>query len=62
MIIAVDGPSASGKTRLGKNLSNVLGIKFIDSGKLYRIVAYLYKLENGNLKKFLKSKKLGWDF
>lgn len=59
MIIAVDGPSASGKTRLGKNLSSVLGIKFIDSGKLYRIVAYLYKLENGNLKKFLKSKK--WD-
>lgn len=59
MIIAVDGPSASGKTRLGKNLSNVLGIKFIDSGKLYRIVAYLYKLENGNLKKFLKSKN--WD-
>lgn len=56
MIIAVDGPSASGKTRLGKNLSSVLGIKFIDSGKLYRIVAYLYKVENGDLKKFLKSK------
>lgn len=56
MIIAVDGPSASGKTRLGKNLSSALGIKFIDSGKLYRIVAFLYKLENGDLKKFLKSK------
>lgn len=56
MIIAVDGPSASGKTRLGKNLSSVLGIKFIDSGKLYRIVAYLYKVENGDIKKFLKSK------
>lgn len=56
MIIAVDGPSASGKTRLGKNLSSYLGIKFIDSGRLYRIIAYFYKLENGNLKKFLKSK------
>lgn len=56
MIIAVDGPSASGKTRLGKNLSNALGIRFIDSGKLYRIVAYLYQKENGNLNKFLKSK------
>ncbi|MCX8095498.1 MAG: (d)CMP kinase [Caldisericia bacterium] len=56
MIIAVDGPSASGKTRLGKNLSNILGIKFIDSGRLYRIVAYLFKSENGNLKKFLRSK------
>ncbi len=56
MIIAIDGPSASGKTRLGKNLSNALGIRFIDSGKLYRIVAYLYMKENGNINKFLKSK------
>lgn len=56
MIIAIDGPSASGKTRLGKNLSEVLGIRFIDSGRLYRIIAYLYNIEKGNLKKFLKSK------
>lgn len=56
MIIAIDGPTASGKTRLGKNLSSILGIKFIDSGNLYRIIAYFYKNEGGDLNKFLKSK------
>ncbi len=57
MIIAIDGPSASGKSRLGKNLSKKLNIKFIDSGKLYRIIAYLYMKEGkGEIESFLKSK------
>jgi len=57
MIIAIDGPSASGKSRLGKNLSKKLNIKFIDSGKLYRIIAYLYIKEGkGEIGSFLKSK------
>ena len=59
MIIAIDGPTASGKSRLGKNLSEKLKIDFVDSGKLYRIIAYLYKNSNGNLNEFLKSKN--WD-
>lgn len=59
MIIAIDGPTASGKSRLGKNLSKELNIEFIDSGKLYRIIAYLYKSSNNNLNNFLKSKD--WD-
>lgn len=59
MIIAIDGPTASGKSRLGKNLSDKLKIDFVDSGKLYRIIAYLYKNSNSNLNKFLKSKN--WD-
>jgi len=44
---------------LGKNLSDKLKIDFVDSGKLYRIIAYLYKNSNSNLNKFLKSKN--WD-
>lgn len=59
MIIAIDGPTASGKSRLGKNLSDKLKIDFVDSGKLYRIIAYLYKNSNNNLNNFLKSKN--WD-
>lgn len=59
MIIAIDGPTASGKSRLGKNLSEKLKIDFIDSGKLYRIIAYLYKNSNNNLNIFLKSRD--WD-
>jgi len=59
LIIAIDGPTASGKSRLGKNLSDKLKIDFVDSGKLYRIIAYLYKNSNNNLNNFLKSKN--WD-
>jgi len=59
LIIAIDGPTASGKSRLGKNLSDKLKIDFVDSGKLYRIIAYLYKNSNSDLNKFLKSKN--WD-
>jgi len=59
VIIAIDGPTASGKSRLGKNLSEKLKIDFIDSGKLYRIIAYLYKNSNNNLNIFLKSRD--WD-
>jgi cytidylate kinase len=59
VIIAIDGPTASGKSRLGKNLSEKLKIDFIDSGKLYRIIAYLYKNSNNNLNSFLKSRD--WD-
>lgn len=62
MIIAIDGPTASGKSRLGKNLSEKLKIKFIDSGRLYRIIAYLYKNSNNNLYKFLKSKNWHLEF
>lgn len=62
MIIAIDGPTASGKSRLGKNLSKELNIEFIDSGKLYRIIAYLYKSSNNNLNNFLKSKDWNEEF
>ncbi|MGQ9845863.1 MAG: (d)CMP kinase, partial [Caldisericia bacterium] len=62
MIIAIDGPTASGKSRLGKNLSEKLKIEFIDSGRLYRIIAYLYKNSNYNLNKFLKSKNWYLEF
>lgn len=62
MIIAIDGPTASGKSRLGRNLSEKLKIEFIDSGRLYRIIAYLYKNSNYNLNKFLKSKNWHLEF
>ena len=43
--IAIDGPSASGKTEVSKRLANVLGICAVDSGAIYRAVA-LYCLIN----------------
>ena len=40
MIIAVDGTAASGKGSLAKNLSKSLNLLHLDTGILYRILAY----------------------
>jgi len=39
MIIAVDGPSAAGKSTVAKLLAKALGIEYIDTGAMYRAVA-----------------------
>jgi cytidylate kinase len=39
MIIAVDGPAASGKGTLGKKLAGHYGLRHLDTGLLYRAVA-----------------------
>ena len=39
MIIAIDGPAASGKGTLGKKLAAHLGLRHLDTGLLYRAVA-----------------------
>jgi CMP/dCMP kinase len=40
-IIAIDGPAASGKTTLGKNLAQGLGYLFFDTGVMYRAITWL---------------------
>ena len=37
-MIAIDGPAASGKTTLGKQLADELGYLFFDTGVMYRAV------------------------
>jgi len=44
-IIAIDGPSAAGKSCLSKEISDRLNIVYIDTGAMYRAVA-LYFLQN----------------
>jgi cytidylate kinase len=39
MIIAIDGPAASGKGTLGKLIAAYYGLAHLDTGKLYRAVA-----------------------
>ena len=43
--IAVDGPSASGKSTISKLLSEILGIYYLDTGAMYRAITY-YLLSN----------------
>src|SRR4051812_15982299 len=40
MIIAIDGPAASGKGTLGKRLAVHFGFRHLDTGLLYRAVAH----------------------
>ena len=39
--IAIDGPVASGKTTVGRIVAQKLGFRFLDTGWMYRAVAYL---------------------
>jgi cytidylate kinase len=48
MIIAVDGPTASGKGTLAKALAAHFGLPFLDPGLLYRAVGQQVQLHNGN--------------
>ena len=38
LVIALDGPAASGKGTLGRALSDKMGLAYFDTGKLYRAV------------------------
>ncbi len=40
-IIAIDGPAASGKSTLGKQLADLLGYLYFDTGVMYRAVTWL---------------------
>ncbi|MEO9170991.1 MAG: (d)CMP kinase, partial [Candidatus Baltobacteraceae bacterium] len=39
--IAIDGPAASGKTTVAHGLARRLGILYLDTGAMYRALAYL---------------------
>jgi len=47
MIITIDGPTASGKSTLGRLLAEELSFYYLNSGALFRAVAYLL-LEKSN--------------
>ena len=43
-VITIDGPSASGKGSLARNLAEYLDFSILDSGLLYRVYAYFHDL------------------
>ena len=48
MIVAIDGPSASGKGTLSKRLAAHLGFAHLDTGKLYRAVGMMVVHSGGD--------------
>jgi ABC-type glutathione transport system ATPase component len=43
-IITIDGPSGAGKSTIARLLASTAGYTYIDSGAIYRGVAYAYKM------------------
>ncbi|MBN7463617.1 (d)CMP kinase, partial [Mycobacteroides abscessus subsp. abscessus] len=38
LVVAVDGPSGTGKSSVAKELARQLGASYLDTGAMYRIV------------------------
>ncbi|MBM3893699.1 (d)CMP kinase [Candidatus Dependentiae bacterium] len=49
MVITIDGPVASGKSSVAKELALRFGFNHVNTGLLYRVVAYLSAVHNNNL-------------
>jgi len=39
VIVAIDGPAGSGKSTIAKNVAQLLGFRYLDTGAMYRAVA-----------------------
>jgi len=48
-VITIDGPSGAGKSTVSKLLAKKLGYKYLDTGALYRAVAWKIKKENADM-------------
>lgn len=46
LVIAIDGPSASGKGTVAQRVASELGFAYLDSGALYRLTALAAQLQN----------------
>ena len=67
MIIAIDGPSASGKSTTAKGVAKKLGITHLDTGAMYRTVTWGLKKEaihpsdDKKVRDFLKDLEIYFD-
>jgi len=50
LLITIDGPAGAGKTTVSRTLADRLGYRYIDTGALYRGVAYEVKNQGVNAK------------
>ena len=57
MIIAIDGPAASGKSTAAKGVAKCLGITYLDTGAMYRAVTFGLIKNNISFADFIELKK-----
>jgi CMP/dCMP kinase len=41
LVVAIDGPSGSGKSTVAREVANALGLRYLDTGAMYRAVTWL---------------------
>ena len=56
-IVTIDGPAASGKEKISKYISKKWKLKHLDSGILYRRLAYIFLKDNVDTKNMIEIKK-----
>ncbi|MDF2677414.1 MAG: (d)CMP kinase [Bacillota bacterium] len=69
MIIAIDGPSGAGKSTVAKLISKTLNFEYIDTGAMYRALAYkafknsinICKENEDNINEMLKNTSVDYD-
>jgi CMP/dCMP kinase len=64
LIVTIDGPSGAGKSTAAKMLASTMGYRYIDTGAMYRGVAYACSRqeEEGDLSLFLSHLSLSFSF
>lgn len=64
LIVTIDGPSGSGKSTAARRLADRIGYRYLDTGAMYRAVAYAYRAsdEEGDMEAFLGSLDLVFSF
>ena len=62
MVIAVDGPSGSGKSSISKESATRLGFNFLDTGAMYRSVTWFCITENLNEENLIVDRIENQDF
>jgi cytidylate kinase len=48
MVVAIDGPAASGKSSVARKLSSRLSYSYVDSGAFYRAITWWILRNNAN--------------
>lgn len=64
LIVTIDGPSGAGKSTVARRLADRIGYRYLDTGAMYRAVAYAYRAANGQkeMDEFLNSLDLAFSF
>ena len=49
LIIAIDGPSGSGKSSASRGVARALGLRYLDTGAMYRALTWWFIAEQADI-------------